>query len=278
MQKLQQLATESINPRTLHIDQSDTLTMVRLMNDEDKTVAYAVETVLPQIAAAVETASECLKRGGRLFYVGAGTSGRLGILDASECPPTFGTSPETVQGIIAGGEAAVFRSQEGAEDNEAAGADALAKKNLQANDIVIGIAASGRTPFVIGALKYAGQIGAATVAVACVKNSAIGEFAQTAIEPVTGAEAITGSTRLKAGTAQKMVLNMISTAIMIKLGKVMGNLMVDVQATNEKLKYRAKRIVMTAATCDEETAASALKKANGSAKTAIKNLLSQRRL
>ena len=273
--ELTALATEEINERTRHIDEADTLAKLRMINDEDKLVAVAVEKVLPQIAEAVDTISDRLKRGGRLFYVGAGTSGRLGILDAVECPPTYGVSPDMVQGIIAGGEQAVFRSREGAEDDEDAGAAALREKQLTAADAVVGIAASGRTPFVIGALKYAAGKGAATVSVACVSDALISGYAKIHIEAVTGAEAVTGSTRLKAGTAQKMILNMLSTCAMIDMGKVIGNLMADVQATNEKLRARARRIVMTVAGCTQEEAQRALDVANGNAKAAIHLLQKQ---
>ena len=277
MENFSILSTESINPRTRNIDKADTLSQLKMMNDEDKTVAIVVERALPQIANAVDVISERLKRGGRLFYVGAGTSGRLGILDASECPPTFGISPEMVQGIIAGGRDAVFFAVEGAEDNIDAGKLDLTAKNLSAADAVVGIAASGRTPYVIGALRYANEIGAATVAVSCAEDAAISKTASVAVELVTGAETITGSTRLKAGTAQKMVLNMISTVSMIKLGKVMGNLMVDVSATNEKLKDRARRIVMTAARCSQETADRALAASEGNAKKAIARVLENKK-
>ena len=267
------LVTENINEKTKHIDTADTLSQLKMMNDEDKTVACAVEKALPQIAAAVDEISRRLKKGGRLFYVGAGTSGRLGILDASECPPTFGVSPDMVQGVIAGGEAAVFRSQEGAEDRCQKGADDLVAKKLSAADAVVGIAASGRTPYVVGALQYAAQVGAATVSLSCVKNAVISRYAHTAaIEIETGAEAITGSTRLKAGTAQKMTLNMLSTVAMIKLGKVVGNLMADVQPTNEKLKDRLNRIVMTIAECSAQEAEDALRQTGNNAKEAIRLL------
>ena len=236
------LTTEKINPATAHIDECSTLEMVKLINDEDKKVAAAVEGVLPEIAQAVDVIAESFNRGGRLFYIGAGTSGRLGILDASECPPTFGVSPDMVQGLIAGGIGALIKAVEGAEDNINLAAEDLTAKNFCAADVLVGITASGRTPYVLGGVDFAKKLGAITVGVSCVENSALARAVDIAITPVTGAEALTGSTRMKAGTATKMVLNMLTTAAMIKIGKVRGNLMVCVQATNVKLRDRLRRI------------------------------------
>lgn len=270
---LEKLLTEGRNPATMDIDQLSTLDIVKRINDEDHKVAIAVHQVLPQIARAVEWTADCLRTGGRLFYMGAGTSGRLGILDASECPPTYGSPPEMVQGLIAGGETAVFRAVEGAEDSPALGVEDLRKKELTARDIVVGIAASGRTPYVIGGLRYARSIGCKTIAVSCTPQPETGQAADLSIEILAGPEVVTGSTRMKAGTAQKMVLNMLTTATMIRLGKIYSNLMVDVQATNSKLKERAKRIVCTATGVSKEQAEQTLAQAKGSAKIAITMLL-----
>ncbi len=236
------LTTEQVNPATAHIDSCTTLEMVRLINDEDKKVATAVEKVLPEIAQAVDKIAESFSRGGRLFYIGAGTSGRLGVLDASECPPTFGVNPDMVQGLIAGGDSALIKAVEGAEDNRQLAEENLRERNFTAADVLVGITASGRTPYVLGGVEFAKTLGAVTVGVSCVENSALAQAVDIAITPVTGAEALTGSTRMKAGTATKMVLNMLTTAAMIKIGKVRGNLMVCVQATNDKLRDRLKRI------------------------------------
>ena len=237
-----ELTTEKINPATAHIDRCTTLEMVSLINAEDKKISVAVEKTLPDVARAVDIIAEKISRGGRLFYIGAGTSGRLGVLDASECPPTFGVSSELVQGIIAGGDGALRHAIEGAEDNRTLAAENLSEKNFCTGDVLCGITASGRTPYVLGGIEFAKNLGAVTVGVSCVENSALAEIVDIAITPVTGAEAVTGSTRMKAGTATKMVLNMLTTAAMIKLGKVRGNLMVCVQATNDKLRDRARRI------------------------------------
>ena len=245
------------------------LEIVRLMSDEDEQVVRAVRQVLPQIAKAIEFATASLRAGGRIIYVGAGTSGRLGVLDAAECPPTFGVSPTTVVGVIAGGTQAIQQAVEGAEDSVTQCQEDLSLLGLASNDTVVGLAASGRTPYVVHGLRYARSLGCRTVAVACVEHSAIGGEADVAIEPVTGPEILTGSTRLKAGTAQKMVLNMISTASMVGLGKAYQNLMVDVRPTNEKLRERARSIVMEATGCTGEQAAQALNDAGGEAKTAI---------
>lgn len=243
---LEKLTTESRNENTLNIDKVSTLEMVKIINNEDKKVAFAVENELENIAKAIDGIVDRINRGGRLIYIGAGTSGRLGILDASECPPTYGVSEELVQGIIAGGKEAIFRAKEGAEDSEELAITDLKDKSLSENDVIVGLAASGRTPYVIGGLKYANDIGALTISVTCNGDSEVSKVAQISIAPIVGAEVVTGSTRLKAGTAQKLVLNMLSTGTMIKLGKVYGNLMVDVKATNEKLVERAKRIVCEA--------------------------------
>ena len=269
MIQLNQLTTERRNPQTAHIDELDTLAMATLINNEDQTVPLAVASELPQIAAAIDLIADRLRCGGRLIYIGAGTSGRLGILDAVECPPTYGTDPDLVQGLIAGGLPAIFKAQEGAEDNPQLARHDLEKISFTDKDVLVGIAASGRTPYVIGGLSYARERGAATIAVSCSAVSAIAGLADIAITPVTGPEAITGSTRMKAGTAQKLVLNMLSTGTMIKLGKVYGNLMVDVKTSNLKLEERARRIVMEAADCTREDAITALDAANGNAKLAI---------
>jgi N-acetylmuramic acid 6-phosphate etherase len=263
------MLTEEQNPRTSAIDQLDTLGIMRTINAEDHTIAGAVERVLPAIARAVDVIAGRLRDGGRLFYVGAGTSGRLGILDASECPPTYGTPPEMVQGVIAGGENAVFDAVEGVEDDEGAGAHDLEARALAPADAVVGIAASGRTPYVLGAVAYARRMGAATIGIANNEPSALLSAVDIAIPLVTGAEVIAGSTRMKAGTAQKLVLNMISTGTMIHLGKVYGNLMVDVQVKNEKLLQRARRIVGQVGACDDATAAVLLGQADNHVKVAI---------
>lgn len=274
MLKLEELATEKINPATRHIDTMTTLEMVTAINQEDARVAPAVGRELPAIAAAIDIITEKLQAGGRLFYAGAGTSGRLGVLDASECPPTFGTPPELVQGLIAGGREAMFKAQEGAEDSEELAAKDLAAASLNSRDAVVALAASGRTPYSIGAVKYANAVGAASIALVCSPHSPMAEEAGLTICPLPGPEVITGSTRLKAGTAQKLVLNMLSTGVMIKLGKVYGNLMVDVQATNKKLAERSRRIVMEAAGCSRREAEEALDRAEGHAKLAVFLLLS----
>ena len=266
---LEKLTTEQRNPATEHIDELPTLDMVTLMNAEDKKVAEAVEKILPQIAQAIDLIAEKLQRGGHLFYMGAGTSGRLGILDAVECPPTYGTDYELVQGLIAGGATAIFQAKEGAEDDPALGQADLEEAGFAAKDVLVGIAASGRTPYVKGGLAYAKELGATAIALACAEQAEIAELSDLALLPVTGPEVVTGSTRMKAGTAQKMVLNMLSTGTMIKLGKVYGNLMVDVKTTNEKLSERALRIVMAAAGCQRKEAEAALRRAGGQAKLAI---------
>lgn len=263
------MLTEQQNSRTLNIDRLDTLAMLQLINAEDATVATTVGTVLPAIAQAVDLIVDRLREGGRLFYVGAGTSGRLGILDAAECVPTFGTDPNMVQGVIAGGPPAIVHTAEGAEDDHAAGFAKMGELQVGPQDVVVGIAASGRTPYVIGALAAAGQAGAATVGIACNEPAPILDMAQVAIPAVVGPEVVTGSTRLKAGTAQKLILNMLSTASMIKLGKVYGNLMVDVVVSNEKLALRAQRIVCEVTGISPAAADGLLAQADNEAKTAI---------
>lgn len=274
MLKLEQLATEKINPLTRRIDTLDTAELAALINQEDMKVAPAVARELPAIAAAIDMITDRLRRRGRLFYAGAGTSGRLGVLDAAECPPTFGTDPEMVQGLIAGGKAAMFVAQEGAEDSGQLAADDLAAAGLNEKDALVALAASGRTPYSIGALKYARARGAAAIALVCSPGSTMSQEADLTICPLPGPEVITGSTRLKAGTAQKLVLNMLSTGTMIKLGKVYGNLMVDLKATNKKLAERALRIVIEATGCDRQEASEALAATGGQAKLAIFALLS----
>lgn len=244
MVRLDQLPTEQRNPNTACIDRLSTLDMVKLINDEDKKVAFAVERELPSIAEAVDAIYEALKAGGRLIYCGCGTSGRLGILDAVECPPTYSTEPEMVQGVIAGGERALFKAAEGAEDSFEGGAEDMRALGLCEKDILVGIAASGRTPYVLGAMEYAKSLGCATVAVTCNKGSEMNAAADIGIGVEPGPEVITGSTRMKSGTAQKMVLNMISTTAMIQLGRVKGNRMVNMQLTNQKLVDRGTRMIM----------------------------------
>lgn len=269
------LGTEAVNPDTRQLDSSDALTIVGLMNDADAQVAHAVREALPQIAEAAEAAATSLAGSGRLIYVGAGTSGRLGVLDAAECPPTFDTSPDQVVGVIAGGRTALLSAVEGAEDDPDAGAADLAALDVTAADTVVGLAASGRTPYVIGALDAATAVGATTVSVACNPSAAISSHALIAVEVATGPEVLTGSTRLKAGTAQKMVCNMISTAAMIRLGKTYGNLMVDMRPSNAKLRDRAERIVSQATGTSRDAAAAALDAADGRTKVAVVMLLAQ---
>ena len=261
--------TERENSNTANIDKLPTLEALRLINAEDKKVAGAIEKVLPEIAEAVEKIVERLSRGGRLFYVGTGTSGRLGVLDAAEVPPTFGVSYELVQGVIAGGYDALFQATESSEDDRTAGAEDLKKRGLTANDAVVGIAASGRTPYTVGAVEYARELGCFTACIACVPESLLTEAAETSIVPVVGAEAITGSTRMKAGTAQKMVLNMISTLAMIRLGYVKGNRMTNVKSSNAKLKERSLRILMSETDLDETAAQNLLNEAGGDLRVAI---------
>ncbi len=261
--------TEQENPRTANIDRLSTLEVVKLINDEDKLVAVAVEKVLPEIAVSIDKIVERLKSGGRLFYVGTGTSGRLGVLDASEIPPTFGVSYDLVQGIIAGGYDALYKATESSEDNREAGAEDLQKRELSAKDAVVGIAASGRTPYTIGAVEYAKSLGCFTTCITCVPDSLITRAAEIAIVPVVGAEVIAGSSRMKAGTAQKMILNMISTAAMIRLGFVKGNRMTNVKSSNEKLKERAVRILMAETLLDETAAQNLVNEARGDLRVAL---------
>ena len=261
--------TEQENPRSNRIDTLSIAETVALINDEDRGVAEAVRLELPQVTRAVEGVVERLKRGGRLIYVGTGTSGRLGVLDASECPPTYGVSPDLIQGLIAGGYEACYRAVEASEDDHEAGARDLAARQLMAADAVVGIAASGRTPYTIGALEYARAQGAFTVALTCVPASAITTVAEVAIVPVVGPEVLAGSTRMKAGTAQKLVLNMISTTAMIQLGYVRGNRLSNMRARNVKLVARAVRILSAEASIDEAAAVAALERADGDVATAL---------
>lgn len=270
---LDQLATERRNERTMHLDDMSVEDVLRVMNAEDQTVATVIQTQIPVIAEVVKHVITSFNAGGRLIYIGAGTSGRLGILDAAECVPTFGVSPDMVVGLIAGGERALIKAVEGAEDSRTLAVDDLKALQLEARDTVIGIAASGRTPYVIGGLDYAKEVGAVTAAISCNTNAVISGYARYAIEVETGPEVLTGSTRLKAGTAQKLVLNMISTAAMIGVGKVYQNLMVDVQSTNEKLEIRAKRMISEATGVDAVTAERIFHKAHGHVKTAIVMIL-----
>ncbi|NOK86219.1 MAG: N-acetylmuramic acid 6-phosphate etherase [Chloroflexi bacterium AL-W] len=263
------MLTEQPNPKTAHIDQLNTLEIVQLINSEDQLVAHAVAEVLPQVARAVEAIATRLKRGGRLIYSGAGTSGRLGVLDAVECIPTFSAPPGMIIGLIAGGDKALTQAVENAEDNQQAGKDDLAALNLTASDVVVGIAASGRTPYVLGAIDYARQMSALTVGVSCNVPAPLLDVVEIPIGVPVGAEVISGSTRMKSGTAQKMILNMISTAVMIKIGKVYGNLMVDVQVTNEKLARRARQLVMKITDVDEPTATTLLQESGNRVKVAI---------
>lgn len=272
---LEKLTTESRNQNTLNIDKVSTLEMVKMINNEDKKVAEAVEAELPRIAEAIDEIAIRMNKGGRLIYIGAGTSGRLGILDASECPPTYGVSEELVQGVIAGGHEAIFRAKEGAEDSKELALEDLKNKKITENDIIVGLAASGRTPYVIGGLEYANEVGAMTIAITCNAGSEVSKAAKISIAPVVGPEVVTGSTRLKSGTAQKLVLNMLSTGTMIKLGKVYGNLMVDVRATNEKLVERAKKIVCEATGVTREEAGKYLEETNSDVKLSIFMILSK---
>ena len=270
---LKNMSTETRNRNTMDLDIMTPLEVITVMNQEDAKVPAAITPALPQIAQCVTWAIESIEAGGRIIYMGAGTSGRLGVLDAVECPPTFGVSPETVVGLIAGGDNAFVKAKEGAEDSRELGRQDLENIRLEKRDIVIGIAASGRTPYVLGGLDYAKELGCHTVAISCNPGSAIGAAAELAIEVVPGPECLTGSTRLKAGTCQKLILNMISTATMVGCGKAYQNLMVDVMQTNEKLVVRAQNIVMEATGCDRETAAEKIAIAGGNAKTAITMIL-----
>jgi len=268
-EQLTLLTTESQNEQTMKIDTASTKEILNIMNTEDQKVALAVQEVLPDVEVAVEFVSESFQKKGRLIYVGAGTSGRLGVLDAVECPPTFSTNPDQVQGLMAGGEKAFVKAVEGAEDKEELGAADLQKIHLNERDTVIGIAASGRTPYVIGALRYAKSVKAKTVALSCNGNSLIGKEADHSIEVVVGPEVLTGSTRLKVASAHKMILNMISTAAMIKVGKAYENLMIDVHVSNEKLKERAIGIICNITGVSYEKASQTLEEANNEVKTAV---------
>ena len=274
LQTLSTLITEQRNPNSMNVDSLSALEIVQLMNQEDKQVPLAIEKCLPQIAQAVECIVAAFQQGGRLVYIGAGTSGRLGVLDASECPPTFGVLPEMVKGIIAGGERALRHPIEGAEDSKSQAVVDLQTIQFSSKDVLVGIAASGRTPYVIGALEYAKSLGSVTTSIASNPNSAMANIVDIAIDTVVGPEVLTGSSRLKSGTAQKLVLNMLTTASMILMGKCYQNLMVDVQASNEKLKARAIRIVMQATDCDKALAEETLKQADQNAKLAIMMILS----
>ena len=270
---LDKMTTETRNPDTMELDRMSPLEVVTAMNREDAKVPAALAPVLPQSANVVEWAIASLEAGGRVFYIGAGTSGRLGVLDAAECPPTFGVAPDRMVGLIAGGDQAFLKAVEGAEDSREMGREDLVKNGLESRDLVIGIAASGRTPYVLGALAYAKEVGCRTAAVSCNAGSEIGKAAGLAVEVVVGPEVLTGSTRLKAGTAQKLVLNMISTASMVGVGKAYQNLMVDVMQTNEKLHRRAEKIVMEATGVDQAAAREKITAAGGSVKTAITMIL-----
>ena len=273
--QIEKAITEQRNPRTFKIDTLPTLEILKLINAEDRKPALALRKEIRNVAEAVEIVTAALKKGGRLFYLGAGTSGRLGVLDAAECPPTFGTDPKQIRGIIAGGYRTLIRSREGVEDNFKAGADDLKKVNLSRKDVVIGIAASKRTPYVLGGLQCAKKVGAKTIFIYCNPNFQTSFKANVEICPKVGPEVITGSTRMKAGTAQKMVLNLISTAAMIKLGKVYQNLMVDLQATSQKLVERSKRTIMLVTGVSYTTAEKYLKASGGSVKTALVMILAK---
>jgi N-acetylmuramic acid 6-phosphate etherase len=266
---LERLLTEQRNPASARIDLLPTLEMLRVINDEDRKVADAVAAELDQIATAVDAIVAAIKGGGRLFYIGAGTSGRLGVLDASECPPTFNVSPELVQGIIAGGPAALERATEATEDDPATGARDLMARGFSAQDVVVGIAASGRTPYVLGAVSKARELGAMTIGISCSPDSELSRAVDIPIEPLPGPEIIAGSTRMRAGTATKLVLNMLSTGAMIRLGHVYGNMMVNVQPTNGKLADRARRIIAESAGISYERAAELLEQSGRSVRTAI---------
>lgn len=266
---LDRLTTEQRNPNTWEIDNVSTLEMVKLINAEDQKVALAIAEVLPEIAMAIDRIAAQFKQGGRLIYIGAGTSGRLGILDASECPPTYGVDPNLVIGLIAGGDTAIRNAVEGAEDSHEQCVTDLKTIYFNSKDVLVGLAASGRTPYVLGGLAYAKQLQAYTIAIACTQQSEIGSIADLAIEPLPGPEVITGSTRMKAGTAQKLILNMLTTGSMIKMGKVYSNLMVDVRASNQKLNERAKRIIRDATGIDRDQAEYLLRETNYDVKLSI---------
>ncbi|HHQ8781349.1 TPA: N-acetylmuramic acid 6-phosphate etherase [Clostridioides difficile] len=266
---LENLVTEGRNKNTLQIDKEDTLGIIELINNEDKTVAYAVEEQKESIAKAVNIIVDRMKQGGRLFYIGAGTSGRIGILDATECPPTYGVDFELVQAIIAGGNQAIFKAIEGAEDDKELGKQDIIDRGVTSKDVICGIAASGRTPYAIGAMEYAKELGCAVLSITMNPNSEMSKKADLPINIIVGAEVIMGSTRMKSGTAQKMVCNMLTTASMVKMGKVYSNLMVDVKTSNEKLVERAKRIIMIATNVKYDVAEKFLEEADNSVKLAI---------
>ena len=272
---LSQMTTERQNPDTKNLDQMTPLEMVTVINQEDERVISAIRRLLPEIAKAVETTTECLKKGGRLIYLGAGTSGRLGVLDAVECPPTFGTDPSLVIGLIAGGDKAFVKAVEGAEDSHTLAEEDLKALQLNAKDMVIGLAASGRTPYVVYGLKYARSVGCPTAAIVCNSGSDMAGEADIVMEAIVGPEVLTGSTRLKAGSAQKMILNMISTGSMVGIGKVYQNYMIDLKRTNEKLVTRSENIVMATTDCSRQEARAALDEAEGSVKLAITAILSK---
>ncbi|EEH96935.1 N-acetylmuramic acid 6-phosphate etherase [Clostridium sp. 7_2_43FAA] len=273
MVDLTKLTTETRNKNTMNLDRMTSIEIAITMNKEDENVINSIRDTLPKISEVIDMCAKALKGGGRIIYMGAGTSGRLGLLDAVECPPTFGVPSDLVIGLIAGGESAFIKAVEGAEDSKTLGVDDLKNINLTNKDVVIGLAASGRTPYVIHGLKYAREIGCKTAIVVCNKDSEMAKYSDVAIEVVVGPEVLTGSTRLKAGTAQKMVLNMISTGSMVAVGKAYQNLMVDVMQTNEKLVVRAENIVIEATDCDRDTARRTLKEANGKVKTAVVMIL-----
>ncbi|MBS5308557.1 MULTISPECIES: N-acetylmuramic acid 6-phosphate etherase [Clostridium] len=273
MVDLTKLTTETRNKNTMNLDRMTSIEIAITMNKEDENVIKSIRDTLPKISEVIDMCAKALKGGGRIIYMGAGTSGRLGLLDAVECPPTFGVPSDLVLGLIAGGESAFIKAVEGAEDSKTLGVDDLKNINLTNKDVVIGLAASGRTPYVIHGLKYAREIGCKTAIVVCNKDSEMAKYSDVSIEVVVGPEVLTGSTRLKAGTAQKMVLNMISTGSMVAVGKAYQNLMVDVMQTNEKLVVRAENIVIEATDCDRDTARRALKEANGKVKTAVVMIL-----
>jgi N-acetylmuramic acid 6-phosphate etherase len=270
---LSQLTTEQVNENTKHIDERSPLEIIRSIHEEDRLISEAIEAILPQIAQAAELIIAAFERGGRLFYVGAGTSGRIGVLDASECPPTFGTDPSMVQGLIAGGFKAIKDPVEGAEDSEALGASDIDLYGICGQDVVVGIAASGRTPYVIGAMKRANELGATVIGLCNNMHSPMKQHAILMLEAIVGPEVILGSTRMKSGTSQKFILNMLTTTSMIRIGKVYDNLMVDLQPSNEKLVYRAKRIIGLATNAQEAEITAAFDASNGHVKTAIVMLL-----
>lgn len=267
--ELRNLETEQMNEASKHIDEMPTTDILNVINNEDQHIAQCVNKVIPKLSVLIDQIHERMLRGGRVFYIGAGTSGRLGVLDASECPPTYGVSTDLIKGLIAGGYPALLKAKEGAEDSLTLAGEDLAALNLSQEDSVIGLAASGRTPYVIGGLSYAKEKGALTASICCVSNAIISSYAQYPIECIVGPEVITGSTRMKAGTAQKLILNMISTSLMIKYGKVYHNLMVDVQPTNDKLVDRAIRIIDAATSCGPELAADYLRLSDNNVKVAI---------